>query len=151
MIMSFPFHKQPGSCLCARPRTLVSGQHRSVSPYYTDQMQSPQQNLKKKKSQTSTSALLSPPNVLSACLKVNGQLCVKGQIPDVVTQFCCNPAIAANKRSVGREETAKELSYKTACSFRTEWNKKCYYTKHIRNRNKLGFLHYSTYNLSIFE
>lgn len=28
--------------LCARPRTLVSGQQRSVSPYCKDQMQSPQ-------------------------------------------------------------------------------------------------------------
>lgn len=32
------------AALCARPRTLVSGQHRSLSPHYKDQMQSPQQN-----------------------------------------------------------------------------------------------------------
>lgn len=78
----------------------------------------------KEKKRRQTPLPSSPPsNVLNVCLKVNGQMCIKGQIPHVATQFCCNPAIAANKRSVGRKETTKKLPYEMACSFKTEWKK----------------------------
>jgi len=45
------------------------------------------------------------------CLKGNGQLCVKGQIPVAATQFGCNPAIPASRHSVGRVRRVMRLTF----------------------------------------